>query len=337
VGGGGGRLLACGPRSGPCRSRPLGRSSRTWPPWWRRPTGPSPPTRACAGLGGRLFDSAADTLTAYSAPFFNSEYYVSRSGTVAACSEGYGVTLSSSQTVEWKVAPFGEVSTSPAIVPPGDTVSFAASTTWGPHAAPNGWKYREGDTTSTPLGTHSVWWVGCDDYECAYAPSASGRMYWGVKMIGRNTYWVPRPIVWVGNAPPVELEIAGSGGGAPTLRGDSAEFTVSNEGVGGELHGVDLDWRFEPDSVPYFVVGSSEYFQPDTVSHGGDTVWVERIVHPGKIVVTGTRDTLAAADTFVVSVSERSWEPMPMNFDTVWYYEAVTHGDVDCYWPGRVL
>ena len=36
------------------------------------------------------------------------------------------------------------------MVPPGDTVSYGASSVW-PYSVV-GWKYRTGDTTSTPLG-----------------------------------------------------------------------------------------------------------------------------------------------------------------------------------------
>jgi hypothetical protein len=117
------------------------------------------------------------------------------------------------------------------------------------------------------------------------------------------------------------------------------EFTVRNTGAGGELNALDeLVWRLEPDSVAYHPASSIKFAPPpvyDTVS-AADSVWSRRIVHPGKIIVSGVSGPNTQEDTIMVSVTDREWDPPQVVhwFDSVNTTRPPDPADTATTWDG---
>jgi hypothetical protein len=126
----------------------------------------------------------------------------------------------------------------------------------------------------------------------------------------------PSPIVWLGSAPDIVLEL--TSGDSTVARNTEMEFQVKNVGRGGELYGVAIDWRFEPDSVQFYDNAVSPKFAPPVVYDTVDTdsTWAGTIVHPGKLIVTGVGPSNTALDTIIISVTPRSWGPATVLMDT---------------------
>jgi hypothetical protein len=100
------------------------------------------------------------------------------------------------------------------------------------------------------------------------------------------------------------------------MRNVPLQFTVKNTGRGGELFGVAVNWRFEPDSVQYYGNAVSEWFTPPVVEDlDADTFWLGPIVHPGKVIVTGVGASNTSADTVVLTVTARNWGPPTVVLD----------------------
>lgn len=266
-----------------------------------------------ATIGGNGMTTIGGAWPGSTKEFFaagaNGDVEVHRTGISGSCSAGPGLSLSGSTSIDYEIYPLAEIDASPNVVSPGDTVAFTFSSHWDWDNPV--WKYMEGDTKAKP-GLHWSATQVCSSADtCDYAPSASGRM-WRTGTIEGQYVQAPGPIVWVGTPPSFTLELSGSAGGSAVTRGDSMDFSVENTGTGGELYGIDLVWTFEPDSVQFYPSATSPKFAPDVVvdSAVADSVWSGTVVHPGKVIVTGTRDSVSVADTFVVSVSERPW-PSP--------------------------
>jgi hypothetical protein len=214
--------------------------------------------------------------------------------------------------VSYEVHPFFEVSASPGVTSAGDTVTVTASSYWS--TSSEGWRWRENDTTAYPAGAgHPAKWVCSSSSTCKYTPTKSGRVYrtGTFPLPDGSGYAMPGPIIWVGSAPPFTLELTSSLPGDTATRGESAQFRVRNTGAGGELNHVDLEWRFEPDSVQFYPESFNRKFAPPIVyGTGTDSVWAGAIVHPGNIIVSGTSGSESGADTFHVAVRDRNW-PSP--------------------------
>jgi hypothetical protein len=246
-------------------------------------------------------------------------FFARRTGVTNGCGAGPGLALSGSQTVSWEVYPYFDVGASPGAVTAGDSVTFTSSSHWT--TTNNFWRFRENDTTSTP-GTGAASPISLctgQTSTCTYAPSKSGRMWRVGTFPDQNPHEMPGPIVWVGNPPPISLQLSSSvQAGDTATRGGSIDFSVSNTGAGGELNATDLAWRFEPDSVQFYPNGVSPKFAPpvvyDTVD--ADSTWSGLIVHPGKIIVSGVSGSNTDEDTLVVPVLPRSWSPMSMDLQT---------------------
>lgn len=242
-----------------------------------------------------------------------------RIGVVAGCSAGPGLNLSGTQSIDYEVYPYYQVTAAPAVVSAGDTVTYAASSHWT--TTSEAWRYRFDDTTATPGAGVSSWaWVCQSASPCEFAPSRSGRIYrYGVFPDGSG-HEMPGPITWVGNAPPLDIVLSASS--SSVTRGDSVEFSVRNVGAGGELNAADLSWKFLPDSVQHYPNSFAPYFAPDSVvwtPTGTDSVWAGTMVHPGRVIVTGTQGGTTVADTIVVSVANRSFSSPAAILDTTAY------------------
>jgi hypothetical protein len=245
-----------------------------------------------------------------------------RNGYSASCGAGPGLNLSGSQTISYEAYPAFEITATPGAVTLGDTVTFTATSHWT--TTNNSWRYANNDTTATPAGIPLASTQVCGDVSvCNYAPTQSGRIY----RVGtfpapeQNTFGAPGPIVWVGNPPPINLQLSSSlTPGDSVARSDSVDFSVSNTGAGGELNATELHWKFEPDSVQFYPAKPVQ-FAPDAVwdTVAADSTWSGRIVHPGKVIVTGQSGTNTSADTFVVPVARRTFSPPTVVLDSSAY------------------
>jgi hypothetical protein len=85
----------------------------------------------------------------------------------------------------------------------------------------------------------------------------------------------------------------------------------------GPVTGVDFNWSFQPDLVP-FTPNSSETFAPRPVTEGPPTstsAWVGQLVHPGTVTVVGVRGTESATASASISVTDRAIVPFQIILD----------------------